>query len=288
MEFLINHDELEALCGLPHLQQLAYLRGIRPYMDAKAGLVGVKRGISYQSIAEQLYIEPHQGIKSESYSRMQIRRALSALGRAGLISSQSKGLKLILKCELATLGYSVQNKVDLKPTQQLDLSKNSIALENTALFQPQAEKPDTGKTPKADTPLKENYLYLLFLKFWESYPQKKSQHAAWEAFQHLNPDESLCQKMITALKAQIDHRTRLQQHGHWVAAWKHPANWLLQHCWKDELPMDLQQESHNAAHKNTIRKDDVSKPQFWIPEECDTDEPITTEHSNVVAFKTGA
>ena len=97
MDCLINDAELAALCGLPHLQQLAYFRGIRPYMDVKTGIVGIKRGISLQSIAEQLYIEPHQGIKSVSYSRAQVSRALAALERADLIILQSQELKLILK-----------------------------------------------------------------------------------------------------------------------------------------------------------------------------------------------
>ena len=162
MDFLINDHELDALCGLPHIQQLAYLRGIRPYMDVKTGLVGIKRGVSYQSIAEQLYVEPHQGIKSESCSRMQVRRALSSLSRAGLITPQSQGMKLILKCELASRSYSVQNKVDPKPTQQADLSPLSQPIEikeNHALCY---KKADLAKTAKADTPLKENnYIYLL-------------------------------------------------------------------------------------------------------------------------------
>ena len=42
MDFIINDDELAALCGLPHQQQLVYLRGIRPYMDVKTGIVGIK------------------------------------------------------------------------------------------------------------------------------------------------------------------------------------------------------------------------------------------------------
>ena len=33
MDFLINEGELGALCGLPYIQQLAYLRGIRPYCN---------------------------------------------------------------------------------------------------------------------------------------------------------------------------------------------------------------------------------------------------------------
>ena len=88
MDFVINSTELEALYGLLHFQQLTYLRGIRPYMDVQTGMVGIKRKISYQSIAEQLYIEAQPGIKSVSYSRAQIRRALSTLERSGLITIQ--------------------------------------------------------------------------------------------------------------------------------------------------------------------------------------------------------
>ena len=158
MDFLMNTDELAALCGLPHIQQLAYLRGIRPYMDVKTGIVGIKRGISYQSIAEQLYVEPHQGFKTETCSRMQVRRSLSALEHAGLITSQSQRLKLILKCELATRGYSVQNKVDPKQTQQADPSNQFHPIENKEFFEREASKVDIVKTAKADTPLKESNL----------------------------------------------------------------------------------------------------------------------------------
>lgn len=118
MDFSINGEELEALYGLPHAQQLTYLRGIRPYMDVKTGIVGAKRRISLQSIAESIDIHPHQGVKGEKYSRAQIRRALAALVRQGLITLQSEDLRLILKCNLATLGYSVPNKVVTNPSQE--------------------------------------------------------------------------------------------------------------------------------------------------------------------------
>ncbi len=59
MKYLkINHEELSALSGLPHLQQLLYLRGIKPFGDYRTGVVGLIRGISYQSLAEELYVEP--------------------------------------------------------------------------------------------------------------------------------------------------------------------------------------------------------------------------------------
>jgi len=283
MDFIINHNELAAMCGLPHMQQLAYLRGIRPYMDVKTGLVGIKRGISYQSIAEQLYVEPHQGIKSESCSRMQVRRALSALIRAGLITTESQGLKLILKCEMATRGYSVQNKIDLKPTQQADLSRVSQPIEINEYSTHQTEKADIVKLAKADTPLKDNnYLYLLsqFEKFWSLYPEKKSRQIAWQAYQALNPDNTLFSKIMSAIEAQIKHREAKQVCGEWLPPWKYPANWLTQQSWEDEIHMEQTQETKRASRKKD-RGNEPASDMFWIPEAPEAEQLP----NNVVQFQ---
>lgn len=116
----ITHREIDALMGLPYMQQSAYLLGIRPYMDRKTQIVGIKRRISYQGLRETLYIEPHSGIKSGSPSREQIRRVIKALERAGLIHIQSNQKHLILKCLLADSNFSIQNKLDTKPPHQYE------------------------------------------------------------------------------------------------------------------------------------------------------------------------
>lgn len=149
MEFSINSDELAALSGLPHIQQLAYLRGIRPYMDVQTGIVGVNVRISRQSIAEQLYIEPHQGIKSQSCSRDQVRRALVSLERAGVIVIKSERLHLILKCQLATLDYFVQNKAAPNPPEKAALNPPEKNLVNTGLSGVESSKADLEEPPKA-------------------------------------------------------------------------------------------------------------------------------------------
>jgi hypothetical protein len=283
MEFLINSNELDALCGLPHLQQLAYLKGIRPYMDVQTGLVGIKRGISYQSIAEQLYIEPHQGVKSESFSRAQARRAVASLERMGLISIQSQEMQLILKCELATRGYSVQNKPVTKPSQQADTVKTHLPLENKGLIEAHTQKPDTGKTAKADTPLiRDIYIYLLlqFEQFWNVYPEKKSKQSAWEAFQKLTPDDALFIKIMQALQAEIKHREIKQATGSWVPPWKYPANWLAQRCFEDELTQDAPQERRHATRKQPIGNEE-SKDLFWNPRDTDDER----SQSNVIQFQ---
>jgi hypothetical protein len=258
MDFVINDKELAALCGLPHIQQLAYLRGVRPYMDVKTGLVGVKRRVSHRSIAEQLYIEPHQGIKSQSWSRDQIRRAVAGLERSGVVALQSEGLHLILRCQLATLGYSVQNKAAINPPYQADISTTHQYPENTGLFDRNSFKAAIEETPKAATPLKEDnyYIYLLsqFEQFWNLYPLKKSKQKAWEQFQALKPEPQLCLEILNAIQKQIQFIQQLKTQGHWVAAWKYPANWLAQHCWNDELTMEDSRENKNATSQTHYSK----------------------------------
>ncbi len=197
---------------------------------------------------------------------MQIRRALSALGRAGLITPQSEGLKLILRCELATMGYSVQNKLDLNQTQQLDPAKNQQRLINTGLSKTDPLKAGIDKSPKADTPLKEDnyYIFLLsqFEKFWDLYPLKKSKQKAWEAFQALNLTPELPIQIYSALQQQIQFYQQQHSQGQWVAAWKYPANWLAQHCWEDEIQSDTCQETNNAVHETNYKKQPI-RDSFW-------------------------
>ncbi|HCW6793465.1 TPA: hypothetical protein OX083_002163 [Legionella pneumophila] len=251
MDFVINENELSALCGLPHAQQLAYLRGIRPYMNVKTGMVGIERGISYQSIAEQLYIEPHQGIKSASYSRAQTRRAIASLERVGLIQFHSDEYKLILKCLLATRDYYVSKKAVTNPSHQSITFSDSEPVENNEYFQLNTAKAIIAENQKADTPhINNNYLYLFkqFEKFWSVYPSKKSRQKAWDEFERLNPVDIQLEQIITALKAQIQNREAQQLAGEWLPPWKYPANWLAQKCWNDELTTSNAKEKCNAKY----------------------------------------
>ncbi|HAT2094461.1 TPA: hypothetical protein ACT9JI_001254 [Legionella pneumophila] len=287
MYFTVNDNELDALCGLSYIQQITYLRGIRPYMDRNTFIVGIKRRISYQSLAETLYIEPHQGItESGSPSRQQIRRVIKGLERAGLIVIQSLDKHLILKCLLADISYCVQNKPGTNPTQQADTKPHAVIHVNTRGSEDTEVKADIDKTLKADTPLikENNYIYLLqrFDHFWRMYPEKKSRDRAFEIFQQINPDEPLLQRMLQALDQQIKTRTAKEAHGEWVPAWKFPANWLSQKCWEDEVKIELTQEKRNEK-RGTNTKSGAIDP-FWNPETGDT--AITDEdeykQSNVI------
>jgi len=179
MKYLkITHEELSALTGLPHLQQLLYLRGIKPFIDYRTGVVGIMRGISYQSLAEELYVEPHQGIKSGSPSKDQIRRAIKGLEKAGLLRIQSMEWKLVFQCLLAIQDYSNLNKPALNPHEYCATvpdSDNPLPSRSNANFYPKAT---TVENDKPAIP-QDNNNYFIFLsqqfeKFWTLYPLKKS------------------------------------------------------------------------------------------------------------------
>ena len=284
MEFLINDDELSAICGLPHMQQLAYLRGVRPYMDVKSGVVGIKRRVSYQSIAEQLYVEPHQGIRSQSFSRDQVRRAVSGLVRAGLISIESEGMHLILRCKLATRGFSVQNKAAINPPQKAATNPHNENLVTTQVSEDETVKPAIAKSSKAAIPLYKDNLYIFLLsqfeKFWSLYPEKKSRNAALAVFEQLTPNAELFNRMMHALIAQINHREAMALQNKWMPPWKYPANWLAQRCWEDELSIDALQERPHAEHAKNSRNRGAAPDLFCPPE--DDDEPAG---NNVIQFQ---
>ena len=268
MDFLfVNTRELSALVGLPSIQQVTYLMGIRPYMDRKTLIVGIKRRISYQSLSEALYVEPHPGIKSGSPSRQQLRRAIKSLERAGLLQIQSSDKNLILKCLLANSDSSAKNKPDTIPTPHANTKPDG---KNRFLSIDCEESPqiiDINQTVKADTPhnSKENLVFLgkKFETFWTTYPQPQNKSKAWEEFQKLNPDDVLFSKLLDALKAQINHYQQQQAAGHWVPHWKYPDNWLSQRAWEHEI-----KTTEENTFGNYQKRDSSARPIDPLWDSC--------------------
>lgn len=297
MGFLFfNTCELSALIGLPYIQQSAYLLGIRPYMDRETFLVGVKRRISYQSLSEILYVEPHQGFEySGSPSRQQLRRIIYALERAGLVEIQSFGKQLILKCLLANSGLSVQNKPDTNPTHQHNTNPHDKNNSQSLGYGKNYQKPNTVQNIKPDIPHNSKDMYVCvqqqFQKFWSLYPQKQDESRAYQEFFKLRPDDDLFSQIIDALKAQIQNREEIEIAGEWVPKWKFPANWLAQKCWNDELLPLRTQEQSNAHHQTSSRRKSAAD---ILAESCKDasfsfdfeDDPIPEIRSNVIQFGT--
>lgn len=139
---VFNLDELNALAGLPHLTQLIYFRAIRPEMDYQSGLVGIRtsrtKKISYQSIAEAVYVEPETGrVTPEKLKKGKLRWAVNQLVDAGLIEvippANPADRQLIFKCVLADVGYSVQNKDSTPPAHPSEKSQHTNSTPDKSL-----------------------------------------------------------------------------------------------------------------------------------------------------------
>ncbi len=152
MPMKIMELEQDALEGLPYFHRVLYYEGIRPYMDYATGIVGQKRRISYQSLAEELYIEPHKGYQSGSPCKSKIRRGLKGLENAGLISKVEGECGLVFKCALATWDFSAQNKVGTQSAQQVGKESFSKKSDFSSTFNALHEKAGTPKNSLAGTP----------------------------------------------------------------------------------------------------------------------------------------
>jgi len=287
----ISIDELSALNGLSHMQQLCYLRGIRPYVDYQTGMVGIKRGISYQSLTEALYVEPHQGIASGSPSKDQVRRAVKSLERAGLLCIESLEKRLVVRCILISQGYSNQNKAATNPPRETASFKQAEILAGCESNGNLAGNHAMTNCAKAAMPLKDSlYIYFSqnFENFWALYPLKKSKQKAWEQFQLLELTRDLLSRITTALQEQIQFHGIQRARGLWVAPWKYPANWLAQQCWEDEVDFEDLQEGNHAANQ-TNHVESRTRDSFWESCKAGTEfepEPEACQQlaGNVIAF----
>jgi hypothetical protein len=269
MDYLIYQTvELEALNGLPHIQQIAYFAGIRPYIDFSTGIVGIRRRISYQSIKEAVYIAPAPGIKSPSHSREQIRRAVKALERVGLIIIQSDYTHLILKCPLAMAPKSDQNKPDIIPTPETTIPKTEENIDKPMNSEDEKPKANILEPQEADTHhYSSNNNYIIFLraqyeKFCFRYPRKNGKQNTWNAFMALQPDEALLTRIFIALEEQLLAEKQQKALGLWVPHWKNAANWITKQCWEDEIDFDWIKEQADAK-SNADNAKQSSGDWYW-------------------------
>ena len=77
---------------------------------------------------------------------------------------------------------------------------------------------------------KEKDIDISFERFWKCYPRHTAKYNARKSFQKINPDEELLSKMIAAVERQ--KQSSQWQEERYIP---HPATWLNQHRWEDEV-----------------------------------------------------
>lgn len=229
MDFLfVTTYELDALSEIPLMQRVVYLMGIRPYMDRKTFMVGIKRKISYQSLRETLYVAPIKGVKTGCPSHQQMKRVIKSLARQGIIEIRSTTKNLIVKCLLA----NPYEPVDIENESQSENNPPTQAEQNQSAPSENLKSLKTGKPAvlsKSDFKAKPNSnlkdLYQKFEQFWELYPLPSYKSEAWKQFQQIDPDEKLFVQIMDGLQEQL---TKVNKS---AAYWPYPASWLGQKSW---------------------------------------------------------
>lgn len=276
----LNEAEQKVLDQLDYIYEALYRRGIRRYMDYQTGLVGVKRGISWQSLKEELYIEPRKGIAKKNISKDQVRRLAKTLERVGLVRIKSGPKRLIFECLLATSDKSVQNKPATIPATLTQKNASKAATLN--LFEPienkgfgivKNKKAATSTHPKYKIPaidpatppsniyistnvdiLSDFEIKKIFEEdFWKIYPQgyrvKKKQ--AFDIYKR--------KKFYASPKRETirdDVTLRKQKHRSWLDGYvPHPTTYLNGERWEDEI----QELTINGSHRKPSARENIQR-----------------------------
>ena len=108
-------EEDDLLHELSWAAQLIYLRGLRRFVDASTGIVGVRRRISRRSLIELLTVPDARGrhtAHEKAPTESAIRQALRALVACGLIVPESQDAQLVFRLPYALQGQSVRRMSD--------------------------------------------------------------------------------------------------------------------------------------------------------------------------------
>jgi len=253
MPVLLSDEEIAAMEGLPHLHKCLYIFGIRRYMDYATGITGVKRGISWQSLKEELFIEPRSGISEKSPSKDQIRRAAKWLERAGVITIKSDSERLIFECVLAKQDKSVQKQAATKPPPHPAMAK---ANKNKALraqaamgVSAQAATPPLSGNKSTNVDLS---IYQSFDNFWATYPRKVNKKKSLELW-----ISKQCSSHIEAILDDIEQRKKgdvnWREGNQYVP---HPVTYMNQERWTDEEKCPKPAQQTGATMRSNDYADD--------------------------------
>lgn len=118
--------------------------------------------------------------------------------------------------------------------------------------------PVEGRTtpPKRESPSER---LELFDRFWKAYPRKEGKAAAAKAWNDIQPDEALVARMVSAVEAKKRSPEWTQENGKFIP---HPAKWLSERRWEDEMPGSREPERRlSAAEMAAI--DELMRGDSW-------------------------
>lgn len=255
-------EETELLHEKDEFMYKLYFHAIRRYVDYNTGIVGLKRGISWESLAEEMYVAPRPGgLRNGKPHKSAIRRSLWQLEKIGLIKTVSTGKRLVFELPIVIRDIQMRKKADTKPTHEEDTKADTSEFRKSPVnttfqetLQIEADtQVDMRSSAKADTPhiviLKpkniETIVHSRFDEFWEVYPRKENKKKAAKLWERKNFD-SKADLIIN------DVKTRKARHEPWQDKQfiPHATTYLNGERWEDELrEIPYEQQSGKQSAK---------------------------------------
>ena len=156
-----------------------------------------------------------------------------------------------------TNAANVANANNKNQNQNQNQSQNQIQNQSQSQNQNQKQSKKTNKEKAQEREVR-------FERFWAVYPRKAAKAAARRAFDRINPDEALMEIMTTAIEKWKKTEQWNDNDGQYIP---HPATWLNQRRWEDELPTPAGTKPTVIAQQYTQR--DYSKVQEELMAEQD-------------------
>jgi len=202
--------------------------------------IKIKRGQFYTS---RKILAQETGLEEQP-----TRTALTKLKATGEITIQSTKLGSLI----TVVNYSkYQNKEEQATKQATKQATNEQPTKSKKLTNEQPiMNNDNNIYNKRDKEIKINaqknahdHLRKSFDIFWSEYPRKASKKRAFESWLKIRPDEDLAQTIIEAVTAHSQTDQWKRDGGQYIP---HPATWLNQRRWEDELPKPKTREELKA------------------------------------------
>ena len=150
---------------------------------------------------------------------------------------------------------NVANANNKNQNQNQNQIQNQSQSQNQNQNQKQSKKTNKEKAQERE---------VRFERFWAVYPRKAAKAAARRAFDRINPDEALMEIMTTAIEKWKKTEQWNDNDGRYIP---HPATWLNQRRWEDELPTPVVTKPTVIAQQYAQR--DYSKVQEELMAEQD-------------------
>lgn len=179
------------------------------------------------------YIANSQVVDGTGLSKPVVSRALKGLQERNIITRHKRHISFQKDWELWKLAVraTLATKLPKQATNKSYLNRQpKLAVQSS----PPSPLPPTPPIPP--TPLQNKLIQKKgcenFYLFWKAYPKKVAKPRARKAFDKINPDDTLLEKILAGVARAKKTRQWVKDSGEYIP---HPATWLNAKRWEDEI-----------------------------------------------------